>query len=83
MIKLAPLALLLCATPALASETAQKDATETPAKPEKKVCKTERSTGSIMPKRTCRSKAEWDAQANDRNRMAEQDRLKSSIQGSR
>ena len=33
---------------------------QTPA-PEKKICKDEPGTGSILPKRVCRTKAEWQA----------------------
>ena len=29
--------------------------------PEKKICRKEQEIGSIMPKRTCRTQAEWDA----------------------
>jgi len=32
-----------------------------PAAAEKKVCRKEQEVGSIMPKRTCRTQAEWDA----------------------
>ncbi len=31
------------------------------AAPEKKICRREQEVGSIMPKRTCHTKAEWDA----------------------
>jgi len=33
----------------------------TAAAPEKKICRREQEIGSIMPKRTCRTQAEWDA----------------------
>lgn len=55
-------ALVAVAAPASAFEAT--DAAQPPAaKPvkEKKVCRTETGTGSIMPKRTCRTRAEWDA----------------------
>ena len=32
-----------------------------PATPEKKVCRREQEAGSIMPKRTCHTQAEWNA----------------------
>ena len=56
------LAVMTSAVPASAQESADasQPATEKPAK-EKKICKTDVGTGSIMPKRTCRTKAEWDA----------------------
>jgi hypothetical protein len=42
----------------IASPAAQK-----PAKPqkEKKVCRTDPDTGSILPKKTCKTQGEWDA----------------------
>lgn len=61
MIKFAPLALLLCAAPAFANDPKPAASPEAAAKPEKKVCKAERSTGSNIPKRICRTKAEWEA----------------------
>jgi hypothetical protein len=50
------------AIPASAQDAsdASQPAAEKPAK-EKKICKTDTGTGSIMPKRTCRTKVEWDA----------------------
>lgn len=56
------LAVVTSAVPASAQEPvdASQPAAEKPAK-EKKICKTDVGTGSIMPKRTCRTKAEWDA----------------------
>lgn len=76
-----PLALITMAAamPASAEESAQtpQPAAEKPVK-EKKVCKTDVGTGSIMPKRTCRTKAEWEALTEqskgnlDRTRAADQ-----------
>ena len=53
---------MAAAMPASAEEGAQtpQPTAEKPAK-EKKLCKSEVGTGTIMPKRTCRTKAEWDA----------------------
>ena len=53
---------LTAAVPAAAYDdaAASQPASEKPVK-EKKVCKSEVGTGSIMPKRTCRTKAEWAA----------------------
>lgn len=52
----------VAAIPASAQDDAgaAQPAAEKPAK-EKKVCKSDVGTGSIMPKRICRTKAEWDA----------------------
>jgi hypothetical protein len=50
------LALLALATPALAHQDADKKAAS-----EKKICRAVVATGSIMSKRECHTKAEWDA----------------------
>ena len=61
-------------------------ATEKPVK-EKKVCKSDVSTGSIMAKRTCRTKAEWaameDQAKSDLDRMRQMDQSKSTVSSSR
>ncbi len=54
------LALLVLATPALAHQDADGGA-DKKAKAEKKICRALVSTGSIMGKRECHTKAEWDA----------------------
>lgn len=54
------LALLALATPALAHQDADGGADKKP-KAEKKICRALISTGSIVGKRECRTKAEWDA----------------------
>lgn len=55
------IAAVAAATPVAAQEAdVPQPAAEKPVK-EKKVCKSETGTGSIMPKRTCRTKAEWEA----------------------
>jgi hypothetical protein len=77
---LLPAAILLSANtdPAPAKEnSAQTDA-------DKMICRREASgTGSIMPKRVCHTKAEWDALAesaqNDLDRIRAQDRSKGMI----
>lgn len=53
---------MTAAAPAAAFDdaAASQPAAEVPVK-EKKVCKTDVGTGSIMPKRTCRTKGEWAA----------------------
>ena len=48
------------ATPG-ASQRSAPVASAAPATPEKKVCRREQEVGSIMPKRTCRTQAEWAA----------------------
>ncbi len=40
---------------------AETSATGTSAPKEKKICRADVNTGSIMPKRTCHTKPEWDA----------------------
>ncbi|MGZ2411962.1 hypothetical protein ACUXST_001383 [Sphingomonas sp. F9_3S_D5_B_2] len=57
---------LLLAVPAAAQSTASAPAapaTQQPIPPakEKKVCKVDTSTGSIMPKRSCKTVSEWNA----------------------
>jgi predicted secreted protein len=53
---LAALAAFVIATPALADETAPAPKPEK----ERKICRSAVATGSIMARRTCRTKAEWD-----------------------
>ena len=81
----AALAALILASPAAASGPAQKDADT--AKAEKKICRSETATGSIMKKRTCRTAAEWAAlnsQAqNDLDRVRQQDTSRQTVQQSR
>lgn len=59
MIRLMPVILLFCAAPAVAFDPPA--ASEPTEKAEKKICRSDRSTGSIMPKKRCHTKAEWDA----------------------
>ncbi|WP_137864519.1 MULTISPECIES: hypothetical protein [unclassified Sphingomonas] len=54
------LALLALATPALAHQDAD-GAADKKAASEKKICRAVVATGSIMSKRECHTKAEWDA----------------------
>jgi hypothetical protein len=58
--------------------SAQDAAQPAPAQPvkEKKICRAETSTGSIMAKRVCRTKAEWSAinEQNERHTDAFRDR---------
>lgn len=54
--------LVLFAGTALQAQNAPSDtASPKPAVKEKKICHTDGDTGSIVPKRTCHTKAEWDA----------------------
>ncbi len=73
--------LLVLSAPALAQET---PAVEKPA--EKKICRSVAATGSIMGKRECRTKAEWDAIAersrNDRDKFDRDHRIPVSRPGS-
>lgn len=57
---LAPL-VLFAGTALQAQSTSSDAAAAKPAVKEKKICRTEDDTGSIVPKRTCHTKAEWDA----------------------
>ena len=63
MMRLLPISLmlLLCAGPAAAQDRAESKETK-PVK-EKKICKDEESTGSRMPKRVCKTAAEWQGSA--------------------
>ncbi len=57
---MAPLAFL--ASTAAQAQTAPTDAAPPkPAVKDKKICRTEDDTGSIVPKRVCHTKAEWEA----------------------
>ena len=51
------------AAPVVAGPAATPAPAQQPAAPvkEKKICREEAVTGSIMPKRTCHTQAEWDA----------------------
>ena len=53
----------LVSVPASADQnsTTQLQAQPATAAPQKKICREDIQTGSIMPKRTCKTQAEWDA----------------------
>ncbi len=59
------IALFALSAPALAQDGAPAPAPAAPAK-EKKICRTLDVTGSMMPKRTCRTREEW-RQVDDAN----------------
>jgi hypothetical protein len=67
---------------AVAPAMAQDGDAPKPAK-EKKVCKREIATGSVMPKVTCRTKAEWDAISargqSDLDRTRDMERSRSAV----
>lgn len=71
--------------PAAAKEADKTEASA--AKSEKKVCRREVATGSIMARPVCRTLAEWDALAakgrDDIDRVRDQDSLRSAVQGAR
>jgi hypothetical protein len=71
-------------SPALANDDPK--AAPEPAK-EKKVCKTDNRTGSIMPKRTCRTQEEWDRLSEqgraDLDRVRDMERSRSSVGSAR
>jgi hypothetical protein len=54
---------------------------------DKKVCKREIATGSVMPKRTCKTQAEWDAitaaSTDSLERRANNDRSAGAVGGAR
>jgi hypothetical protein len=54
---------------------------------DKKVCKREIATGSVMPKRTCKTQAEWDAitaaSTDSLDRRANNDRSAGAVGGAR
>ena len=54
---------------------------------DKKVCKREIATGSVMPKRTCKTQAEWDAitaaSTDALDRRANNDRSAGAVGGAR
>jgi len=54
---------------------------------EKKICRRETATGSIMPRSVCRTKAEWNAitaqSQSDRDRLNDMERSKSLVDASR
>lgn len=58
---LVPSCAMLLAAPALAADAAPVTVRDTPPQKERKVCRGDASTGSIMRKRTCRTRAEWAA----------------------
>jgi hypothetical protein len=77
------IAALLAAAPAteVPAAPAAPVAPSTPVK-EKKICRSEEVTGSIMPKRVCRTQAEWNAyQAQIGNRIRDQQRTLPSASG--
>jgi hypothetical protein len=56
-------AALISSVPASADQnsTSQPQAQSATAATQKKICREDIQTGSIMPKRTCKTQAEWDA----------------------
>lgn len=61
MIRLLSIAAMLAAAPAAATAGEKPDGDKPAA--EKKICRKQQSTGSIMARRVCHTKAEWDALA--------------------
>ncbi len=80
---LASVAAAFMITPAAAEES-QKTAAAKPDK-QKQICRRVVTTGSVMTKTTCRTKAEWDAISEaaqrDRTRMQDMDRARSAVGG--
>jgi len=72
--------LALSASPAVAQQS--QDA-KTGAVKEKKICRSDTGTGSIMAKKTCHTKAEWDqlaqAAAKDLDRTRDDDQTRQQI----
>jgi predicted secreted protein len=74
------------AMPAVAQNAPAPAAQAAPVK-EKKICRTETNTGSIMPRRTCKTQAEWDQLANANrgtvNDLRQQQQISQMTQSSR
>jgi hypothetical protein len=81
-------AALVSSVPASADQnaTAQPSAQRAPL-PQKKICREDVETGSIMPKRTCRTQTDWDALAARSqaklNDMSDQSKGRDRVGGSR
>jgi hypothetical protein len=82
-------AALISSVPASADQnaTAQPQAQQAAPAPQKKICREDIQTGSIMPKRTCKTQAEWDAltarSQSNLDSLREQDRSRSMVGGNR
>lgn len=79
MRKLMTLAVLCAFSTALFAQSAPATTTEKPAK-EKKICRQEDQTGSIMMHRTCHTKEEW-VQIDQENARNAHDMLSRSVGG--
>ena len=73
--------LALAATFVIGSAAIAQDAA--PVDPDKKICRRDVATGSVMTKRICHTKAEWDAMsaqaAKDRDRVLDQERARNNV----
>jgi hypothetical protein len=87
VIRLFPLALLMATVPAAGYTMAPDQASADQPAPEKKICKNQVVTGSIMSRRVCHTKAEWnalEAQAKaDLDRTRDMERSRSMVGGNR
>lgn len=87
MIRILSLAALLAVAPAVSYAAAPEKASADKPDTEKKVCKREVATGSIMSRRVCHTKAEWDqleAQGKaDLDRTRAMERSRSLVEGNR
>ena len=82
-------AALVSSVPASADQNgnAQPQAQRGAADPQKKVCHEDIQTGSIMPKRTCKTQAEWDAltarSQSNLDDLRDQNKARDMVSGSR
>ena len=87
MIRILSLAVMLAAAPAVSYAAASDKASSDKPDTEKKICKRETTTGSIMSRRICHTRAEWDqlsAQGQaDLDRTRNMERSRSLVEGNR
>lgn len=73
----------LLATVVMTPAMSKDKGTETVVAADKKICKREAKTGSIMPRPVCRTRAEWDAMSTrsqvDKDRFDLMDRSRSTV----
>lgn len=87
MIRILSLAVMLAAAPAASYAAAPDKASADKPDTEKKICKRETATGSIMSRRICHTKVEWDQLAAqgkaDLDRTRDMERSRSLVEGNR
>lgn len=87
MIRILSLAVMLAVAPTVSYAAAPDKSSADKPDAEKKICKRETATGSIMSRRICHSKAEWDQLAAqgkaDLDRTRDMERSRSLVEGNR